>query len=119
MNYVKKTLKKGKIVIFIMILSLILTLINLIWPLNNIVNSLIGLLSIGFYSFILGIKEGFKSNEKGLITGVKIGLINVLIFYLLSLLFLSYRITLKKIIYYVIIFITTILGSVIGKNKKN
>lgn len=119
MQYLKIILSKLEIVSFIIILTFILTIINIIWSVNGTINSLIALIVILLYSFIKGIKVGLKTTEKAYVVGFKVGLVNVFILLVMSLLFLNYHITIKKVIYYAIILITTILGSIIGINKRN
>lgn len=118
-----KVLKKydfvWKFILFILILTFILTIINLIFPLKNEVNSIISLVFILLFSFIQGVGKGFHTDEKAYRVGCKLGIINVFILYILSAITCNFGISLKKIIYYFIIVITSILGSVIGINKKN
>ncbi len=121
MIYLKKYktfLKYFKIIPFILILSLILTIVNLIIPLSTTINSLISLIAILLYSFIIGIKTGFKAPEKSLLASFKTGLINILILYIVSIIFLSFTISIKRIVYYLLIIISTLLCSIIGISKK-
>lgn len=78
-----------------------------------ITNSIIYLVS----SFITGYIIGKESKEKAFLEGTKVGLINALISLLIRIL-LNKKITLFKIITYILIIIITILGSIIGINKK-
>lgn len=118
MKRIKSIGSKCKIVIFIVMFTLILTIVNLIWVLGGRINSLIGLIGILLYSFAVGIKVGGKATSKGYLEGLKTGLINVVILYGMGLLFGEFRIVLKKIIYYAVIVLMTILGSIIGINRK-
>lgn len=118
MKRLKWIVGKCKIVIFVVVFTLILTIINLIWTLGGRVNSLIGLIGILLYSFAVGIKVGGKATSKGYLEGLKAGLINVVILYGMGLCFLEFKIVLKKIIYYAVIVLMTILGSIIGINRK-
>ena len=108
-----------KFIFFIILLSFTLTTINLIFNFSPNIIKLIILLSMITYSFIIGFKKGLKADNKGYIIGLKTGLINILILFILSLLTLTINISLKKLIYYLIILISTIFGSIIGINKKN
>ncbi len=119
MKFFKKNDYIYKFLLFILVLSLILTIINSIFYLNNNINSIISLISILSYSLIIGIKRGLKIEEKAYKEGLKIGIIFVTILYILNCLTLNFSLHLKKIVYFLIIIITTILGSIIGINKKN
>lgn len=118
MNYIKNYLSECKIVIFILVYTFMLSIVNLVFSLSPLINALIGFLGIVSYSFVVGIRLGMKVTEKAYFKGLRKGLINVLILYILSLLFFSYSISLKRIIYYIVIVFSTILGSIIGINKK-
>jgi len=70
-------------------------------------------------SFIIGgIYIGNKSNKKGYLEGLKIGLIVIIIFFIISYLAFDKGITIKSSIYYLVILATSIIGSMIGINKK-
>jgi len=118
-----KLLKKydyiWKFIIFIILVSVILTIINLVTPLKQSINSLISLIVVLLYSLFIGIKKGFLVSSKAYKEGFKIGIINIFILYILGALTLNFNLSLKKIIYYLLILITTILGSIIGINRKN
>lgn len=118
MDILKKYNYIYKFIIFILILTLIQTIINLILPLSTNTNKIISFSIIILYSFKSGLNTGKKAESKAYKEGLKKGLINILILYLLSCLTLSFQIPLKKFLYYSIILITTILGSIIGINKK-
>lgn len=120
MNFLKKYSSIYKFIIFILITVIIQTLINLLFPINKKINQIISLIIILIYSLFSGIKKGLHSNEKAYLQGLQKGTINILILYILSIITLDFRITIKRIIYYLIIISITILGSIIGlKNKSN
>ncbi len=118
MNFLKKHSYIYKFILFILIITTIQTFINLIFPINKKTNQLISLIIILIYSLFSGIKKGLRSNEKAYLQGLKLGSINILILYILSIITLDFRITIKRILYYLIIIGITILGSIIGINKK-
>lgn len=107
-----------KFIIFILSLTTIETIINLIVPLSTKTNQIISLICILVYSFITGYKKGQTSDKKAYKEGFKLGLTNIIILYILGIFTLSFKINLKRIIYYIIIITITILGSIIGINKK-
>ena len=85
---------------------------------RNTTNSVLKLLSILIFSFISGIYIGIKSNNKGYLEGIKVGLITILFMILLSYLGFNDNFNMIKILYYFLILLVTIIGSVIGINKK-
>ena len=64
-----------------------------------------------------GIYIGKKSSNKGYLSGIKLSLIIVFIFLITTLIMKSFKI--YNLVYYLIIIITTTIGSMIGINKKN
>lgn len=88
---------------------------------NNVLNLLLLVIPI-IIMFISGVSIGRKSNAKAYLNGLIISFIFVLIFIILGLM-TSVIFTYKTYIYFLIIIITTILGSIIGINsyekKKN
>lgn len=67
--------------------------------------------------FIGGFIMGKRSNKKGWLTGVKIGSMLTIIFIIFNLLFF-HSFQLKYLLYYLILISSSILGSIIGINKK-
>lgn len=118
-----KILKKydyiWKFILFILIFTFVLTIVNLIFPLKNSINSLVSLIAVLIYSLFVGFKKGMKVEEKAYKAGLILGFTNVVILYFMGFLALNFGMTIKKLLYFVIIIITTILGSIIGINKKN
>ena len=70
------------------------------------------LLCLLYNSFLLG----KTSTKKGYIEGLKIGLLFTISFLIITL--ITSHFNLKLLLYYFIIIITSILGSIIGINKK-
>lgn len=68
--------------------------------------------------FVTSYKLGKLTDKNGYLTGIKFGLIYILIFILISLIFYVGKIHLRIIIYYLIILFTSILGSIMGIQKK-
>ena len=68
--------------------------------------------------FITSYKLGKLTEKNGYLTGIKFGLLYILVFAVLGVLVFSPKIHLRVLIYYLIIFITSILGSIMGIQKK-
>lgn len=79
----------------------------------KIILVLLNTVSIILASFILG----KKSNEKGYLKGIKFGLIITIIMFIISYLAFDTSISTITILYYVILIIASIIGSVFGINK--
>ena len=99
---------------------LISTLIQTILYYFNILNTniisiiklLIPIISISIASY----KLGTKSKQKGYLEGIKIGITIIGIFTIITL--LTDKLSIKSLIYYLILIISSILSSMIGINKK-
>lgn len=70
--------------------------------------------------FIGGISLGKKSNQKGWFEGIKLGLILIIMILIFNYLALDWSFNLKNTLYYLILMIGSIFGSMIGisRNKK-
>ena len=73
---------------------------------------------IGIISFIIGgYFIGNKSTKKGYIKGIKFSLILIIFMIIISIIFNTFKY--KSIIYYLVLIISSTIGSMIGINKKN
>ena len=115
-------IKYGKTLIITTISLLIALIINTTLYYFNIISTnvyqileiTILLINILITTFILG----KKASKKGYLEGLKFSLIIIPLFFILTLL-TQEPIQLKLIIYYIIIIITSVLGSMLGINNKN
>ena len=116
MNIFYKYLKS--LIIFLSSLIIIpafLTIFNLL----KINTSRILIIIIGsILMLIVGFITGKSSNSKGYLNGLIISIISIIILILLSLIF-SFKLNINSLIYYVILVISTTLGSMIGINIKS
>lgn len=119
MEKILDTLKMlGFFILSILILGFISALINLITPLSMNVLSLFTTIIMILIFFILGIKKGKTSNSKGWLCGLKNGFILSLTLLLVSLIFFTKNINFATLIYYTILILANVFGSIIGINKK-
>lgn len=102
--------------ILIIVLILFITILNYIGLIYGIALNSIKLIVPIIAMFIGGIIIGKSSIQKGWLNGIKIGLIVVFIFFVLSLI-TKYKIDIKMLLYYLIIIISSILGSMVGISK--
>jgi len=102
---------------FMLILTFIGTLFNYIGLLNSsvikIVKVIIPVLSMFIGGFVIGKRQG----KNGWLEGLKLSLIFLIILTLFNFLGLNHSFSVKSIIYYIILTVSTILGSIIGVNK--
>lgn len=121
MNNINKLKKEFKVLlIFLVELIIIVSLLTLLYYFNitslKTHNSLkiISLLTI---IFINTYQLGFNGTNKGYLIGLKFSLYIILLFIPISLL-INKTFKLKYLVYYLIISLTSILGSMIGISKK-
>lgn len=113
----KKILKP--IILFFIILitgTLIITIINYFNILNNKLISIIKFLLPTTSIFISSYNLGKISDKLGYLEGLKLGSIIITTFILLTILLNKFN--LKSILYYLILLLISIIGSMIGINKK-
>ena len=110
----------GKSILFTFIITICLTFLITILSYFNILSDnttkIFKLLSIISGVFVGGFIIGKNGNNKGYIEGAKLGIIIILLLALLSL--ILHKINITSILYYIIIVISTIFGSMIGALKK-
>lgn len=103
-------------VISILVLNLIITILNYISIINlniiNILKYIIPFISV----FIGGLYIGKQSINKGWLEGLKLGILFVMILFIINLVFYDYNF--KQIILYITVIMGSILGGIIGINKK-
>ncbi len=118
MTYLKKY---GKRLLFTMI-SILLSLlaITLLYYFNIIgqnTNKALKIITIIINIFISSFILGKNALKKGYLEGIKLSLIIIPLFIIIALI-TSSKLEIKAILYYIIITITSVLGSMIGINKK-
>lgn len=105
------------IIVPILVLTFISTLLHYLGLFNNsimkIVKIIIPIVSMFVGGFIIGKKQG----RNGWLEGLKLGLIFLIILTLFNILGLDSAISIKMVIYYLILVIATILGSIVGVNR--
>ncbi len=98
----------------ILVIPLFLTIFNLL----KINTSRVMIIIVGsILMLIIGFITGRSSNSKGYLNGLLISLISILILLIISLIF-RVTLNLNSLMYYIILIFSTVLGSMIGINKK-
>lgn len=112
-NYLKSLLWS-----FIILLgsSLIITIFNYFNVISGIPLKIIFLIIPIISIFIGSYRLGKLSNEKGYVEGIKYGLIWIVLFIIISIICKVFDWT--SVIYYIILLFISILGSILGINRK-
>ena len=105
-------------ILFIFVFSLLLSVFNLLFYFNDGFNSFLCFISVVLYVLLVNISNGSNIANKAYKVGFIRGIIYILILYIMNSFIISFKIDLKTIIYYLIIICFSILGSIIGINKK-
>ena len=115
MKYLLKTL--GYYAIFIVLITFICSLLNLVGVNSTITNLLLFIFNILAF-FILGFKNGKKVTSKGYIAGLKMSGLFILVLIIINLFTAKKIFALATIIYYIILILAGVAGSMMGINKK-
>ena len=100
-----------------MYLLIFLLVISLFSTLNYKIISIISYIFVAALSLVSSIKYSKKSNKRGYISGLLIGVVFTITLFIASLL-LTKAISLKGIIYYTSLILNTTIGGMIGINLK-
>ena len=102
----------------VIILAFISTIINFLTSASlGFINTFNTIVLLVIY-FVIGFKQGKVSESKGWFCGLKNGLLLCFILLIISLIFFTKDIKLSTFLYYGILILSTIFGSIIGINKK-
>lgn len=71
-----------------------------------------------FVFFLFGYKAGKKTENRGFLAGIKIGLLLLLVLILFNLLFFQTKFQIIRVIYYMVLVFASVVGSTIGINRK-
>lgn len=115
-------LKYLKSLIYILVPMFILNIIVSIFYYFNIVsNDVVNYLKLFIVAFSMllgGIYIGTKASKNGWLEGLKVGLEVVIILFVISYLAFDQGINIKTLIYYFILLSSSMLGSMVGINKR-
>lgn len=105
---------------FLSAIIIYLLIITLFATFNLISYKTVSILSLIFMILLFaftGFKIGKRSEKRGYLSGLIIGLINIILILILALLFRSFP-SLKSLIYFSILLLSSTLGGMFGINKK-
>ena len=115
LNYIKF------VFIFIIIeltLTFITSLLNLL-GLNSGITQIILLISNIFIFLLLNYINASKVKKKGFLEGIILGIIFILLMIIMKLILFNNSFNISSFIYYIILFMVSIFGGMIGVNKKS
>lgn len=119
MTFLKNASKAiGFSLLIMLVLTFIVTLFNYIGLFNLKIVNAFSYITPFLSSLIGGMVLGRRSNKKGYLEGLKLGLIMILLLFIFNFLALNQGYTLPNIILYIIILGASILGSMVGINLK-
>ena len=117
MNYLKYFKALGFIFVPMLVLNLIVSIFHYFNLLNGNVIGYLKLFIIAISMIIGGIYIGGKTTRKGWLEGLKVGSIVILIFFVIGYLAFDQGIDIKNLIYYLILLVSSTLGSMVGISK--
>lgn len=102
----------------IFICTFIITIFSIINLIGSKFVSLLELITIILCLFINSFILGKKTSNKGFLEGLKLGIIFSLTYLLISLFIFKTNVEIKNIIFYILLIIIPMFGSMIGINKR-
>ncbi len=103
----------------ILLLTLLMTILSFFNIIGGKIVSVIKLIIPIFSTLIGGLLVGKRSISKGWLSGIKLGLVFILILILFDFLGLGHKFKITDFIYYLILIISSSLGGMIGINLTN
>ena len=98
----------------IVLIPVFLTIFNLLkLKTNKIIIIIIGAILM----FIIGLILGKKTDKNGYLNGLLLSVITILVLVITSIIF-KFSLNINSLIYYIILTISTVFGSMLGINKK-
>ena len=119
MNYIKNySISIGISLLLILILTFITTVFSYFNIINQSIISIIKIIIPTISLLLSGYIIGIKSNKKGWLEGLKLSIISLIILLLFNYLGFNNKFEIKNILYYVILIVSCVFGSMIGISKK-
>lgn len=114
LNYLKYF---GLFCIFIIVIAIITSLINLT-GIKSITISKLSVILTALSFFIISLLASNKTKERGIVLGLKLGLSFIILLILINLIVFKSPFNIDRLIYYLILLASSLLGGSIGKNIK-
>lgn len=106
------------IIILIIGLTFLITLLNYFNIIGSKTMAILEIIILGLSFFVGGLIIGKRSNKKGWLEGIKLSAISLIIILLFNYLGLNHNFEIKDLLFYLILIISTMFGSMVGINKK-
>ena len=107
----------GLFFIFIIAIAVITSLINLT-GIKSVTISKLSVILTAISFFIIAILASHKTKERGITLGLKLGLSFVILLILINLIVFRSPFNIDRLIYYIILIASSLLGGSLGKNIK-
>ena len=107
----------GLFFIFIIVIAVITSLINLT-GIKSVTISKLSVILTAISFFIIAVLASHKTKERGITLGLKLGLSFVILLILINLIVFRSPFNIDRLIYYIILIASSILGGSFGKNIK-
>lgn len=107
----------GLFFIFIIAIAIITSLINLT-GIKSVTISKLSVILTAISFFIIAILASHKTKERGITLGLKLGLSFVILLILINLIVFRSPFNIDRLIYYIILIASSLLGGSLGKNIK-
>ncbi len=114
LNYLKYL---GLFIIFIIVIGIITSLISLT-GINSVLINKMGIILTALSFFLITSIASSENKDKGYILGFKLGLFLVLTLLIINLIIFKSKFSIDRLIYYIILISSGILGGSFGKNFK-
>lgn len=108
----------GYFLLVVAVFAIILTIFNYYDIVTNKLFKVVKVLIPSLALFIGGYKVGNNASKKGYIEGIKLSLIVIVLLFMFSYLGFNASFSISLILYYIILIISSMLGAMIGINKK-
>ena len=108
----------GIFLLIVLILTAILTCCNLANFLYTKSTDTITMIGMILLFTIIGFEYGKKAESKGYLEGLKIGSSLIFLLIIINLLFYQTGFSISRFIYYIVLILSSTLGSMIGINRK-
>ena len=114
LNYLKYF---GLFFIFIIVIAVITALINLT-GIKSVTISKLSVILTAISFFVIAVLASHKTKERGIILGLKLGLSFIILLILIHLIVFKSPFNIDRLIYYLILLASSLLGGSLGKNIK-
>jgi len=107
------------ILISILLLSIFIGTFSYFNILGDNAIKIFEILAIIISMIIGGLYVGKNSTQRGYIEGIKIGIITIIFLFIFNYLAYDNTVTISTLFFYIVIILSSVLGSILGINKKS